>query len=103
MGICPADVENRLQHYGQTTGVLEKQVEGMEEEVRRMQEELQTVRKERIELERQRMIQMQREQEEKEKKEREAVQQVCRPGCQGPCRSPPCKNQLSHAWINYPT
>lgn len=43
-GICPADIENRLQHYSAATGALEKQVESMEDEVRRMQDELDQVR-----------------------------------------------------------
>ncbi|XP_050295290.1 myosin-9 [Anthonomus grandis grandis] len=50
-GICPADVENRLQEYSNTTNQLEKQIVDVEQEVRMIQQELLEVQKEREHLE----------------------------------------------------
>ncbi|KAH1002159.1 hypothetical protein HUJ04_008273 [Dendroctonus ponderosae] len=39
-GLCPADVENRLQEYSQTTNQLEKQLVDVEQDVKIIQQEL---------------------------------------------------------------
>ncbi|KAH1002160.1 hypothetical protein HUJ04_008273 [Dendroctonus ponderosae] len=50
-GLCPADVENRLQEYSQTTNQLEKQLVDVEQDVKIIQQELLEVQKEREHLE----------------------------------------------------
>ncbi|KAK9737124.1 hypothetical protein QE152_g11002 [Popillia japonica] len=55
-GLCPADVEGRLNEYSETTQHLEKQLTEMEEEVRTMQNELIAVRQERMHLEQHRRM-----------------------------------------------
>lgn len=88
-GVCPADMESRLQHFNSTTQGLEHQVEGMEDEVRRMSDELACVRRERAEMERRRQC----EEEERRRREEELLAMCapklppCRPGCTGPCRT----------------
>ncbi|KAL1518064.1 hypothetical protein ABEB36_001745 [Hypothenemus hampei] len=50
-GLCPADVENRLQEYSDATNQLEKQLLDVEQEVKNIQQELLDVQKEREHLE----------------------------------------------------
>ncbi|VEN56310.1 unnamed protein product [Callosobruchus maculatus] len=50
-GVCPADIESRLQEYSENTENLERQLRDMENEVRAMQEELTAVQRERAHLE----------------------------------------------------
>nr|XP_023016569.1 outer dense fiber protein 2 isoform X1 [Leptinotarsa decemlineata] len=50
-GVCPADVEARLQEYSENTQNLEKQLGDMEAEVKGMHQELLAVQKEREHLE----------------------------------------------------
>lgn len=53
---CPAEMEQRLQEYSDTTQQLEKQLGDMECEVRNMQNELVSVQKERMHLEQHRRM-----------------------------------------------
>ncbi|KAJ8924761.1 hypothetical protein NQ315_000914 [Exocentrus adspersus] len=55
-GICPADIEARLEQYSENTQCLEKQLGDMEAEVRTMQEELIAVQREREHLEHHRKL-----------------------------------------------
>ncbi|XP_056635139.1 uncharacterized protein LOC130444134 [Diorhabda sublineata] len=50
-GICPAEIESRLQEYSENTQFLEKQLYDMESEVKEMHQELLAVQKEREHLE----------------------------------------------------
>ncbi|CAG9821810.1 unnamed protein product, partial [Phaedon cochleariae] len=81
-GICPADIEYRLQEYSENTEHLEKQLGDMESEVKAMQKELIGVQKEREHLEHHRKM-------------------LCRPPpclsphpCMpSPCMPPPCEQK----------
>ncbi|XP_076749184.1 uncharacterized protein LOC143422421 [Xylocopa sonorina] len=55
-GACPAELENKLTAYGNTTKQLEQQLGSMECEVRNMQIELANVQRERQQLEQQRKL-----------------------------------------------
>lgn len=66
---CPAEMEQRLQEYSDTTQQLEKQLGDMECEVRNMQNELVSVQKERMHLEQHRRM-------------------LCQPPCQPTCTAP---------------
>ncbi|CAD1477879.1 unnamed protein product, partial [Heterotrigona itama] len=55
-GTCPAEIENKLAAYGNSTKQLEQQLGSMECEVRNMQIELANVQRERQQLEQQRKL-----------------------------------------------
>ncbi|KAG5892911.1 hypothetical protein JTB14_006226 [Gonioctena quinquepunctata] len=71
-GVCPADIEHRLQEYSDNTQNLERQLGDMEAEVKGMHQELLAVQKEREHLEHHR-------------------KQLCKPPPSIPlCAMPPC-------------
>ncbi|CAG9828882.1 unnamed protein product [Diabrotica balteata] len=55
-GICPTEIENRLQEYSENTQFLEQQLYDMEAEVKEMHQELVAVQKEREHLEQHRKM-----------------------------------------------